>query len=77
MMKKWRPSYWFKAESRIQKQRFPYDVIIFYNTVMGGVDQVDQRTCVYHPDGKFAIRFYLRIFFIDLMDVAYVNSYIA
>ena len=44
---------------------------------MGGVDQVDQRTCVYHPDGKFAIRFYLRIFFIDLMDVAYVNSYIA
>ena len=43
---------------------------------MGGVDITDQRAAAYHLDRKSTIRFYSRIFFVDLMDVACANSYI-
>ena len=46
-----------------------------YNSGMGGVDLMDQRNATYRQDRKSSVRFYLRIFF-DLMDVAYVNSYL-
>ena len=66
-----------QTKSRVYQQSFlDFLIIIFYNKGMGRVDLVDQRTAAYHPDRKPSIRFYLRIFF-DLMDVAYINSYIA
>ena len=46
-----------------------------YDSGMGGVDLMDQRTAAYCLDRKSSVRFYLRIFF-DLMDIAYVNSYL-
>ena len=45
------------------------------NSVMGGVDPMDQRTAAYRLDRKLSVRFYLRIFF-DLIDIACVNSYL-
>ena len=47
-------------------------VVKLYNSDMGGVDLLDQRTAVYCLS---SVRFYLRIFF-DLMDIASVNSYL-
>ena len=38
-------------------------VVKFYNSGMGGVDLMDQRTAAYLLDGKSSVRFYLRIFF--------------
>ena len=46
-----------------------------YNSGMGGVDVMDQRTAAYRLDRKSSVIFYLRIFF-DLMDIACVNSYL-
>ena len=46
-----------------------------YNSDMGGVDPMDQRTAAYRLDRKLSVRFYLRIFF-DLKDIACVNSYL-
>ena len=44
---------------------------------MDGVEVIYQRTVVYHLDRKSTIRFYLHIFFFDLMDVVVCsNSYI-
>ena len=50
-------------------------VIKLYNSGMGGVDLMNQRTAGYHLDRKSSVRFYLRIFF-DLMDIVCVNSYL-
>ena len=50
-------------------------VVKLYNSGMGGVDLMDQRTAAYCLDRKSSVRFYLRIFF-DLMDIAGVNSYL-
>ena len=46
-----------------------------YNSGMGGVDLMDQRTTIYRLDRKSSVRLYLRIIF-DLMDIACVNSYL-
>ena len=46
-----------------------------YNSGMGGVDLMDQRTAAYRLDRRSKVRFYLRIFF-DLLDIACVNSFI-
>ena len=46
-----------------------------YNSDMGGVNLMDQRTVAHCLDRKLSVKFYLRIFF-DLMDIAYVNSYL-
>ena len=46
-----------------------------YNSAMGGVDLMDQRTAAYRLDRKLSARFNLRIFF-DLIDIACVNSYL-
>ena len=50
-------------------------VVKLYNSGMGGIDLMDQRTAAYRLDRKSSVRFYLRIFF-DLMDIACVNSYL-
>ena len=50
-------------------------VFKLYNSSMGWVDLMDQRTAAYHLDQKSSVRYYLRIFF-DLMDIACVNSYL-
>ena len=42
---------------------------------LAGVDLMDQHATVHRLDRKSSVRFYLRIFF-DLMDIAYVNSYL-
>ena len=47
-----------------------------YNSNMGGVDLLDQKTAVYRLDRKSSGgRYYLRLFF-DLMDMCMVNSHI-
>ena len=46
-----------------------------YNSRMGGVDLIDQRTASFRLDPKSSVTFYIRIFF-NLMDIAYVNSYL-
>ena len=38
-------------------------VVKIYNSSMGGVDLIDQRTAAYRLDQKPSVRFYLRIFF--------------
>ena len=50
-------------------------VVKLYNSGMGGIDLMDQRTAAYRLDRKSSVRFYLRIFF-DLMDIACANSYL-
>ena len=60
-----------KAKSLVS---FP-KVVKLYNSGMGGVDFMDQRTAAYRLDWKSSVRFYLRLFF-DLMDIACVNSYL-
>ena len=50
-------------------------VVKLYNSRMGGVDLIDQRTASFRLDPKSSVRFYIRIFF-NLMDIAYVNSYL-
>ena len=50
-------------------------VVKVYNSSMGTVDLMDQRTAAYCLDRKSSVRFYLRIFF-DLMDIACLNSYL-
>ena len=43
-----------------------------YDSGMGGVDFMDERTVAYRLDRKSSVRFYLGIFF-DLMEIACVN----
>ena len=50
-------------------------VVKLYNSRMGGVDFMDQRTAAYRMDRRSSVRFYLCIFF-DLMNIACVNSYL-
>ena len=50
-------------------------VVKVYNSSMGTVDLMDQRTATHCLDRKSSVRFYLHIFF-DLMDIACVNSYL-
>ena len=58
------------------KSLVPYpNVVKLYNSSMGGVDLIDQRTVAYRLDRESSARFYLHIFF-DLMDIACVNSYL-
>ena len=60
-----------KAKSLVS---FP-KVVKLYNSGMGGVDFMDQRTAAYRLDWKSSVRFYLRLFF-DLMDIACISSYV-
>ena len=50
-------------------------VVKLYNSGMGEIDLMDQRTAAYRLDRKSSVRFYLRILF-DLMDIACVNYYL-
>ena len=51
------------------------EIIKDYNSGMGGVDLLDQKTATYKLDRKLSGgRFYLRLFF-DLMDMSVVNSH--
>ena len=50
------------------------NIIKMYNTSMGGVDFIDQKTAAYRLDPKSKFRFYLRMFF-DLIDIAILNSH--
>ena len=50
-------------------------VIKLYNSGIGGVDFMDQRTATYRLDQTSSARLYHRIFF-DLMNIACVNSYL-
>ena len=50
-------------------------IVKLYNSSMGGVDLMDQRTAGYCLDWKSSVRFYLPIFF-DLMDILCVNSHL-
>ena len=60
-----------KAKSLVS---FP-KVVKLYNSGMGGVDFMDQRSVTYHLDQKSSVGFNLCIFF-DLMDLACVSSYL-
>ena len=51
------------------------NMVKLYNSGMGRVDLVEQKTASYNLDRKSKFRFYLRIFF-DLLDVAVVKSHI-
>ena len=58
------------------KSSVPFSKVVkLYNSDMGEVYLMDQRTAAYHLDRKSSVRFYLRIFF-DLMDITCVNSYL-
>ena len=46
-----------------------------YNSGVGGVDLIDQRTAAYRLDRKSSVGIYFCIFF-HLMDIACVNSYL-
>ena len=48
-------------------------VVKLYNSDLGVVDFMDQRTAAYCLEQKSSVRFYLRVFF-DLMDIACDNS---
>ena len=48
-------------------------VVKLYNSGMGVVDLMDQRTAAYCLERKSSVRFYLRVFFV-LMDIACDNS---
>ena len=50
-------------------------VVKLYNSDMGGIDLMDQRTAAYRLDRKSSVILYLHIFF-DLMGVAFANSYL-
>ena len=50
-------------------------VVKLYNSGMGGVDLMDQRTVANCVDRKSFVRFYPRSF-LNLMDIACVNSYL-
>ena len=50
-------------------------VIKVYNSDMGGVNLMDQRTTAYCLDRNSSVRFWLCIFF-DLMDIVCANSYL-
>ena len=58
------------------KSSVPYPKVVkLYNSGMGGVALMDQRTAPYRLDQKSSFRFYFHIFF-DLMDITCVNSYL-
>ena len=58
------------------KSSVPYPKVVkLYNSGMGGVALMDQRTASYRLDQKSSVRFYLQIFF-DLMDIRCLNSYL-
>ena len=63
--------YWFRGEKRVPCSK----VAKLYNSGMGGVDLMHQRTATNRMDRKSSVGFYLRIFF-DLMGIASVNSYL-
>ena len=70
--------YQFRGEKMVQRLSLRFlvlKVVKLYNSGMGGVELMNQRTAAYHLDRKSSVRFYLRIFF-DLMDIACVNSYL-
>ena len=69
--------YQFRGEKRVQRPslRFGSKVVKRYNSGMGGVDLINQRTAAYRLDRKSSVSFYLHIFF-DLMDIACVISYL-
>ena len=50
-------------------------VVKLFNSRMGGIDLMDQRTAAYCLDRNSSVRFYLRIFF-GLMDITCVKSYL-
>ena len=50
-------------------------VIKLYNSGMGGIHFLDQRTAAYRLDENSFVRFYLLIFF-DLIDIVCVDSYL-
>ena len=50
-------------------------VVKLFNSDMGVVDLMDQRTAAYRLDRRSSVRFYRRIFF-NLIDIACVNSYL-
>ena len=50
-------------------------VVRFYESGIGGVDFMDQSTGAYGLDRTSSVSFYRHIFF-DLMDIAFVNSYL-
>ena len=65
-----------RKKSSETKSSVPFPKVVkLYNSSMGGVDPMDQRTIAYRLDRKSFVRFYLRIFF-DLMYVTCVNSYL-
>ena len=51
------------------------NIIKMYNSSMGGVDVIGQKTAAYQLDCKSKFTFYLRMFF-DLIDIAIGNSHI-
>ena len=65
-----------REKSPKTKSSVPYTKVVkLCNSNMGGVDLLDQRTAPYRLDRKSSVIFYLRNFF-DLMDIAFVNSYL-
>ena len=65
-----------RKKSSKTKSSVPFPKVVkLYNSSMGGVDLMDQRTVAYRLDRKSFVRFYLRIFF-DLIDVTCANSYL-
>ena len=48
-------------------------VVKLYNSDLGVVDLMEQRTAAYCLEQMSSVRFYLRVFF-DLMDIACDNS---
>ena len=58
------------------------DGLVIYNMMdqnsqgIGGMDLVNQGTAAYHLDCGSLIRFYLPIFFVNLMGIACVNAFI-
>ena len=51
------------------------NIMKMYNSSMGGVDVIDQKTAASRLNHKSKFRFYLRMFF-DLIDIAIMNSHI-
>ena len=71
-LKEWMTYCQSRGEKRVARPNLGFAWIC--NSVMGGVDLMDQCTAAYRLDRKSSVRFYLCIFF-DLMDIACVNSY--
>ena len=72
-LKEWMTYCQSRGEKRVARPNLGFAWIC--NSVMGGVDLMDQCTAAYRLDRKLSFRFYLCIFF-HLMDIACVNSYL-